>query len=357
MSAETVPVQRFSVRKRKYLLPALESVKINKKILALAAISSTAILWGWSFVYAKALLEHIDPVFLTGTTFLLSGLVFLGYCLLSGRTLRFRWREGLLLGVLLAWVEVAQTIGLSQTTAANTVFISGLGVLMVPFFEKIIFKKKVPVVIWLALGVSLLGLYLLTGGVHEIGQGDLWVFFCALGVAGYLMASDRFEKERQSDIYALCAQQFLAVGIFASLLSIFLGTFEVATLKPFLREFFILTIFATLLPYYFIQFSEEYLTSFQITFVSSLEPFVGGLLAWTYGREPYTALMVAGGLAMACASLIAETTPSVQKYVTRDRLVFIRRFLLVALMVVVSIGYALFLLSSPRSLPTLFSHL
>lgn len=332
----------------------MRSVKINKKILALGAISATAILWGWSFIYAKALLEYIDPIFLTGTTFLLSGVLFLLYCTLSGRSLVFRWREGLILGGLLCLVEMAQTIGLSQTTAANTVFISGLGVLTVPFLERIFFKKKVPLIIWFAVVMSLVGLYFLTGGPNEIGQGDLWVFLCALGVGAYLIATSRFEKEKKSDIYVLCAQQFLSVGIFASMTSFLLGTFELSSLEPFWQEFLILSFFATLLPYTFIQYAEEYLTTFQITFISSLEPFVGGLLAWTYGREPHTALMVAGGIIMACASLVAETFPSVHKYLTKDRMVFIRRALLVALIVTVSICYALFLLSSSRTLPSFF---
>jgi drug/metabolite transporter (DMT)-like permease len=282
------------------------SAREHKKLLAGVAILAATLLWAWSFTYAKPLFEVVHPIFLVGIDFTLSGLVFLTFCLATGRKLSFRFREGLILALLCGFYELAQNTGLSQTTAANTAFISGLGMLFIPLYQRIFFKKAVSRVIWWALGLSLVGLYFLTGGIDGIHRGDLWVMLCALGMGWYFVETDRFEKKRRSDVFVLCTQQFLLVGLFSLALAFLLGEANVSAFATHGGEFFVLSFFTTLLPYFFVQWSQGILTYVQVTFINTLEPFFGGVIAWTIGSEKFTGLMLAGGILMTGACIIAE---------------------------------------------------
>ena len=266
-----------------------------------------SLLWGVSFVFTKRYLEVIDPIVFTAYSFLVAGIILGLISKVKGRKLLFRIREGILLGFFLMLLELPQMIGLSKTTAANTAFITAIGILFVPFLARIIYGHRIDKFTWLALVTAFLGVNLLTGGISSFNQGDLWISLSAFGALLYVVFSEHFEKEKHSDFISLCSQQFLAVGIISILVAFFADAhFGLKTPGASWMPLLWLTLIFTIVPYILLQSAEKYATESEITFYGVLEPLIGGLAAWTIGLETATPVMVLGGITIVLSLFISE---------------------------------------------------
>ncbi|KKW19212.1 MAG: Permease, partial [Parcubacteria group bacterium GW2011_GWA2_51_10] len=166
--------------------------------------------------FTKRYLEFIDPITFTAYTFLAAGFVFLIVTLVRGHGITFRFREGFLLGILIFFLEVPQTIGLSQTTAANTAFITAIGMLFIPFLTYLLYRHPIHPSTWLALATAFVGIELLTGGIVSFNSGDLWVTLAAVGCLFYIVFTEHFEKEKKAILYPSARSNFSLSVLFHS---------------------------------------------------------------------------------------------------------------------------------------------
>ncbi|KKW19211.1 MAG: hypothetical protein UY63_C0018G0032 [Parcubacteria group bacterium GW2011_GWA2_51_10] len=67
-----------------------------------------------------------------------------------------------------------------------------------------------------------------------------------------------------------------------------------------------LTLFFTIVPYFFVQFAERYADEIEATFYGILEPLIGGVAAWTIGAESFTYVTVVGGILIVLALFVSE---------------------------------------------------
>lgn len=273
------------------------------------ALFLVSLLWGLSFVFTKDYLEIMNPLVFTGYSFLACGLVFLLALRFQKKKFTFRLREGIILGIFLFLMEGPQMIGLSETTAANTAFITSLGILLIPFLEYLLYGHSVKRGTIVALLFALLGIHYLTGGVSSFSWGDMWVVVAALGCLFYMVVLDHYEKEKSSSLMVLCTQQFITVGVVslaaAYLVSAPFGVVNAGSFDSWWPLIWLTVVF-NLIPYLLLQWAEKYADEVQITFYSVLEPLIGGLAAWTIGAEFATPSMVAGGALIIVALVISE---------------------------------------------------
>ncbi|MDD4753986.1 MAG: DMT family transporter, partial [Desulfitobacteriaceae bacterium] len=118
---------------------------MNKKQLgADLALLFVAAIWGATFVTVKNALADITPFYFNALRFSLAALI-LG--VISWRKLPLLNKSLIASGSLIGFFLFAgysfQTIGLQYTSASNAGFITGLSVVLVPFFS-IYFSKKAP---------------------------------------------------------------------------------------------------------------------------------------------------------------------------------------------------------------------
>src|SRR5207244_3736524 len=102
---------------------------------------------------------------------------------------------GALLGGLMFLGYLLQTEGLARTTATNAGFITGLYVVFAPLIASLAFQQRAPRAAWLAVGVSVAGLALLS--VADLGEirlhaVDLWVLAGAVVWSAHIVAVSRF---------------------------------------------------------------------------------------------------------------------------------------------------------------------
>jgi len=279
-----------------------------KKLLADFGLFYAAAIWGATFFLVKDALAGIDPVILVGYRFLAAGLIMLVVLLILGRPVFAGWRQGLTLAVILWLLYIPQTIGLGYTTASNSGFITGLFVIFVPIFLRIIFKRRPSVMEWAAAVVALIGLWVLTGGLTDINLGDILTLMAAVTYALHLLYADKYLKAGFDPLVLSC-QQFLVIG----LLSLAVGwafdlDFEIHTATALWTTLF-LTLFPTLTAFVIQMWAQKITTPVKVSLIFAFEPVFAGLFAWTLGDEPFVLYRAMGGL-FVFAALVISGLPS-----------------------------------------------
>lgn len=265
----------------------------------------SAAIWGSTFFIVKDVLSDIDPVTLVGYRFTLAGLGLLVYVIISKRNFWAGFSRAFLLSVLLWLLYIPQTIGLKYTTASNSGFITGLFVLFVPIFLKLI-TRKIPGRLDIAASIiSLGGLWILTGGMRDMNVGDMLTLIAALTYALHVLYSDKYMKSGL-DPYVISCQQFLLVGLFSLITSAVLGlSFKVETTSTYKIVLF-LTLFPTLSAFVIQMVAQKITAPVKVSLIFALEPVFAALFAWTFGGEEFVFRRAIGGLLIVAALIVSS---------------------------------------------------
>ncbi len=189
----------------------------------------TPLLWGVTFPAAKIVLRRMPPfTFMAWTRGLgLLAIMALTPLLKKGDddARKRPWRSvlwpGLILGTLIFVAYFFQTEGLARTTATNAGFITGLYVVFTPMAAAVVLRQHVPGSAWLAVGISVIGLALLSITTFEDIRphaGDLLVLAGAAGWAGHIVAVGHYSPKFPSwmlslgQMSATTALQLIAVS-------------------------------------------------------------------------------------------------------------------------------------------------
>jgi len=173
--------------------------------IALLLLAVTAV-WGWTFVIVKDAVSNYGVMAFLALRFGLAALVMAPF---ARRLDRGAWRTGLGIGLVLGISYILQTVGIRHTTATNSGLITGLFVVFAPLWNHVIYGVRSRAVTWCQVGVSLVGLMLLTGGVAgEFSVGDLLTLGCAITFGLHIALLDRHSREH--DPGSLAFVQLLA---------------------------------------------------------------------------------------------------------------------------------------------------
>ena len=270
------------------------------QILSYIGLIYAALAWGSTFIMVKSAAMETGPLLLVAYRFGVAGLVMTLYLLLAGTPLFHHLRAGVGLGALIALMYITQTVGLVYTSATNSGFITGLFVVFLPLFV-FLFERKGPTyrdgaVILLAL----LGLWLLTGGLHGANAGDLITVVAAAAYAAYIPLVDRALRDGARP-FTLLTQSFVVTSAIA-----FLGA-------VMLRESFSagnvnlwgVIIFLALVPSLSASlaqfFAQRYVLPLAVGATFLLEPVFATLFSVYWGKEPFSDMQFTGGLVILLA--------------------------------------------------------
>jgi drug/metabolite transporter (DMT)-like permease len=266
------------------------------------ALLIVAVLWGSSFAFQQELVESTDAVIFTFYNFAAATIVFFIYVLWKKKNILFRLREGIILGFLLALMEVTQMYGLDLSTAANTSFISNMGMLGVPFLGWLIYKHSFRGVHVFSIALAIFGLYFLVGGIDGLVKGDIVLLVSAVAMGLYFLYSERFESESGSHMSVLCFQQFLVVSVITFVVHVFFSNSTLSINPEYISSLFWQIFFFTIIPYSLIQWASKYSNEMVTAMYDGvLEPLVGGIVAWVLFFEVATTYNIAGGIIMVVA--------------------------------------------------------
>lgn len=187
------------------------------------------ILWGSTFVIVKQSLSDISSTLYVAIRFTTATLILLPiYLKFRKPGGKFIIWPGVALGVLLFLGFVTQTMGLQYTTATKSAFITGTFVVMIPFFQIFIEKKRPSKGTIIGIFLVFIGLIFLssTGDsviefLSSLGSGfnfgDFLTFLCAVFFAIQVVYIDKFSKE--NSVLALLFSQLITVSVLSFILT------------------------------------------------------------------------------------------------------------------------------------------
>jgi drug/metabolite transporter (DMT)-like permease len=191
----------------------------SRSLKADAVLVGVTFIWGTSFVVVKNAFAGSPPLQFLFWRFLIATAILVPLVLRRPKTPRL-FRDGLIVGSLLAGGMCLQVLGVPSTTASKAAFLTGLSVVLTPF-AAYLRSRKLPSLEHAA-GVTLAGagFQLLTYPVEgaHFNRGDALVFACGVVFAFYIV--ELGERSARHDAIWLTMIQLGVVAIVAGLASV-----------------------------------------------------------------------------------------------------------------------------------------
>lgn len=276
-----------------------------KRWSATLLLVGVTVIWGWTFVIVANAIAVYGVMPFLAIRFTIAAVTAL---LFWGRTLdRSSLRAGLLIGLIPATGYLLQTWGLRFTTATNAGLITGLFVVLAPIADRVFYNRRLRPTAWLSVGISLIGMSLLTGRLPtQLALGDLLVFGCALAFGLHIAVLSHHTPRHEPR--ALATAQMLSMALLFLLL--WPATANI-TFPP--REVYfalILTgVVASTLAYAIQTAAQRILSTVQTALILTLEPVFAGIFGLWLAGEHLNLIQSLGAALIIVAVLLAEILP------------------------------------------------
>jgi len=276
--------------------------------LTLLLVGVTAI-WGWTFVVVDRAIKAYGVLGFLAVRFTIATLVMLG---LSWRRLTMRTlRTGAAIGVVLAVAYFFQTLGLRYTTPTNCGLVTGLFILFVPLFDRVLYGVRIGRLLWLAVAASLLGMLLLVGESPKalrIGDGLTAVAAACFGLHISLLS----RHSRGHRPLALATFQMMAIAVLAG--AAWPAFEQVALPSTDVWIALLITgVLASALAFYIQTLVQSRLPALRAGIIITAEPMFAALFGYLLAGDRLTARQVCGAVLLMAAILTSEIVPAWQK--------------------------------------------
>jgi drug/metabolite transporter (DMT)-like permease len=267
--------------------------------LAPWALLTVSVAWGLSFVLMKPAIERQSVNNFLFSRFVLAVLVMI---LIRPQVIKLFTKDLLIrgfgAGFLLGSGYIFQTIGLANTGAAITGFVTGLYVILTPLFAAVIFKERVSKSTWLYVIMATLGLALLSLHGWSVGFGELMVFFSAIAFAAHIIALSKWSSGR--DVYAMTITQLIMCAFLSGIAS----TFEGYSAPPDFGVWAVViftAVFCTAIAFIIQTWSQAHMSATKVAVILTMEVVFAAIFAIIFGGERLTFQAALGGILVVTA--------------------------------------------------------
>jgi drug/metabolite transporter (DMT)-like permease len=182
-------------------------------VAVVALIAITAV-WGVTFVQVKDAVALYPLFAFLALRFAIATLTLAVPAAPRVRALgRHGTTAGAFLGLLLAAGYVLQTAGLERTTVSSTGFITGMYVVLTPLLALALFRARIAAAAWAGVGVSTVGLALLSGIHSGSPGGDLLVLGGAAVYSLQIVLLERFAPRYDALAFTSVEMAAACVGL------------------------------------------------------------------------------------------------------------------------------------------------
>jgi drug/metabolite transporter (DMT)-like permease len=274
--------------------------------LALIGIAS---IWGLTFVMVKDAIEELPTMAFLAYRFIPAALIVaVVFRKQLGRLPRSGWRAGAVMGVFLTGGYIFQTLGLEETTASNTGFITGLFVVLTPVLGAVFLRQSIPLVAWAAAGVAALGLWLLSGAGTDFNlRGDGLVLVCSFSLAAHILATASAVKTY--DVGALLAIQLGVVGVVSLAIGAGAGDLEAPEGATVWSALIVTALIASALGFFVQTFAQQHAPPARTALILAAEPAFAGFFGWLLNDDRLSATGWLGAALIMTAILAVEIIP------------------------------------------------
>jgi O-acetylserine/cysteine efflux transporter len=182
----------------------------------IAGLAGASALWGGAVAGTKYALAGFDPYTLLAVELLCATAVLWAAALHRRVRLPRSWKLAVVLGLLEpGGAYLAETVGLSHTSAAAGAIVCGLESAFVVVLAAMVLKERITRATAAAVLLAFAGLVVLQGGnpLGGSGLGDLYVAAGVLSASAYTVVVKKYSSE--TDPLALTVYQFSAASVLA----------------------------------------------------------------------------------------------------------------------------------------------
>jgi drug/metabolite transporter (DMT)-like permease len=273
--------------------------------VATAALILVTAVWGVTFVQVKDAVELYPLLAFLAVRYAIATAALAPPALSRIRTLG---RDGLvaggILGLLIALGIGLQTAGLERTTVTNAGFITGLYVLFTPLLGLALFRTHIPRELWLAVGLAIVGLAMLSGVPEGSATGDLLVLASAFAQAFQIVMVERYA--RRYDVFALTFVQVAAACAVFGSLALALGDLSVPRGTTVWAALIVTGLFAVAFGLLVQVWAQRRVSATRIAIIFSLETVFAGLAGYLFAGDRIGAIGLAGCAVIFAGIVLAE---------------------------------------------------
>lgn len=274
------------------------------------AIVLASVLYGMTFRIIQVSVERTSPSAFVLMRYAVGAIVLLPFACRRGwrgpRALPHDGRRvglavAFAVGLLAALGSIAQTVGLRSTTTSNSAFITGLFAVFTAIIESLVYRRWPRREIVAAVGVSVVGLYLLTGASLSLQRGDALTLAAAAMYGGWYVVIGAYAN--RLDIVTFTCAQIAFVALVALPFAIVEGFGHV---DAYVLATVVFTgIGCTAFAFAISAWAQRRIEPSRTTIISLIEPVVAGAIGWWIG-ERLGLGGYAGAALIVVAILVAE---------------------------------------------------
>jgi len=271
-----------------------------KYIIGLISVS---IIWGGTFPLVKVSLDYISPFGFLALRFLIASLLLILIYFKNLRENRVAINASFVLGIFLFLGYAFQTVGLKYTTSSNAGFITGLYVVFTPIFAYFIVKERITWKVIIALLLSTMGLYFISG-MSRFNVGDGLELLCAIAYGVHVSLIGKYSREY--DAATLTIMQLFFVFLFSS---IFWGSEGFKMIPSPLLAFGVLftAVFASAIGILVQVHSQKHISPSRAAVIFTTEPVFAGIFSYIFLGEHPGIIGIIGALLILFAMLLAAS--------------------------------------------------
>lgn len=286
---------------------------MNKKTVTLLAsfgLLFVTIIWGFAFVVVKNSLDSIPPIWMMVFRFTIAAVCL---CIIFFRRLLKcnlkTFIHGIIIGLTLFFAYAFQTIGCKYTSAGKNAFLTTTYVILVPFVNWALYKKKPAFISVIAAFLSLAGIALLSlRGDFSMNIGDILTLICGICYALQIVFIARYSSDDDPILLSIIQIALTAIlsWIIAPLAD---GPFQLQGLKSqgLIASMLYLGLLSTMLAFLLQTVCQKYTQPSLAAILMSFESVFGMLFSIIFLHELFTIRIASGCLLMFISVILSET--------------------------------------------------
>ncbi len=296
------------------------SVRPPKDLRADAVLVGVTLVWGTSFVVVKNAFETSPPLQFLFWRFLIASAILTSILIARRRAVRSpgMWRDGIVIGLLLAGGMGLEVLGIPETTASKAAFLTGLSVVLTPLAAYLRTRQFPSAENAAGITLAAAGFVLLTFpvGGGPFNRGDAFLTGCGIAFAFYIV--ELAIRSPRHDVFWFTAVQLGSVTIVAAIASFLFRLPALAGLpeaaleaRPvlwqgtFLWSVLYLASIGTVGTFLFQTWAQARMSATHAAVLFALEPVFAALFAAWLLRERLGARGLAGG-ALVLVGIVAS---------------------------------------------------
>lgn len=276
----------------------------TRAVLALLVVTA---IWGSTFFMLKDVISRTPVMDFLAVRFLIATLVL--YAIRPravARLTRTELRQGLLLGLFCGLAQLLQGIGLQTTSASVSGFVTGMYVVLTPVLGALLLGMHLTRKVWAAVGLSTIGLGLLSLQGFSMGTGEALTLLGAVFIAGQILGLARWSNGHNS--YGLAVLQLAVMTVVCAIGAAPGGLTLPSTRSDWLVLLY-LAVVAGALTFVVQSWAQAHMAPTRAAIVMTMEPVWAVAFAVVLGGEVLGPRAVLGGLLMVVAMYVVELRP------------------------------------------------